>query len=170
MIALGAGAAREIANVFQDLAARRDGPLALLLIVHDLQAARDADHHRVVGAADPLAFLAEDAHPIDDYVDGRDLVEQEVVALAGGALDRLLAAGAEPEGRVRLLDRGGFDDDVVVAAPAALVREAALAGPGPANDVDRLVETRGRLLLRDAEAGELIGAITLADAKIEAAV
>src|SRR2546421_10689485 len=54
--------------------------------------------------------------------------------------------------------------------PAALIREPALAGPGAADYVDRLVEPRGRLLLRDAEAGKFIGAVALADAENETAV
>ena len=170
MVALGAGAAREIADILQDLAARRDRALALFLVMDDLQPARDPDHHRIIGAADPLAFFAEDAHPVDDDIDRRNLVEQQIVALARRPLDRLLAAGAEPEGRVRLLDRSRLDDDVVVMPPAALIREPTLAGPGAADHVDRLVEPRGRLLLRDAEAGKLIGAVALADAEIEAAV
>ena len=61
VVPLGAGAAREVADVLQHLAARADRLLALLLLVDDLQAARHADHHRVVGAPDRLALLAE--HP-----------------------------------------------------------------------------------------------------------
>jgi len=41
---------------------------------------------------------------------------------------------------------------------------------GLADHVDRLVEPRGRLVLRDAEAGKLVRAVALADAEIEAAV
>src|SRR5439155_16552919 len=123
-----------------------------------------------VGPADPLAFLAEDAHPVDDHVDRRDLVEQQIVALARGAPDRLGAAGAEPEGRVRLLDRRRLDDDVVVTAPFAAVGEPALAGPGLADHVDCLVEPRRRLVLRDTESGKLVRAVALADAEIEPAI
>ena len=63
VIALGAGAAREVADVLQHLAPGQDRAPALLVVVHDLQPARDPDHHRVVAAADRLAFLAEDARP-----------------------------------------------------------------------------------------------------------
>src|SRR5438128_1681732 len=100
MIALGARAARQIADILQDLAARRDGALALFLVMDDLQPARDPNHHRIIEAADPFAFLAEDAYPVDDHVNRRNLVEQQVVALARGALDRLLAAGPEPAGPI----------------------------------------------------------------------
>ena len=170
VIALGAGAARQVADILQDLAPGQDGAPAFLVVVDDLQSARHPDHHRVVAAADRFAFLAEDAHPVDDHVYGRDLVEQQVVALARGAADRLGAAGAHPERRVRLLDRGGLDDDVVVAPPFSLVGEAALAGPRLADHVDRLVEPRGRLVLLDTEAGEFVGPVALADAEIEPAV
>src|SRR5437868_11351195 len=152
MIALGAGAAREIADILQDLAAGDDRTLALFFIVHDLQPARDPDHHRIIGAADPLAFFAEDAHPVDDDIDWRNLVEQQIVALARRPLDRLLAAGAKPEWRVRLLDRSRLDDDVVVMPPAALIREPALVGPGAWVEVYCLVDTSGRSTQRGAEA------------------
>src|SRR5712691_3941540 len=69
-----------------------------------------------------------------------------------------------------LLDRRRLDDDVVVMPPFAVIGKPALAGPRLADHRDRLVEARGRLLLRDAEAGELIGAIALADAEIEPSV
>ena len=52
VIALGAGAARQVADILQDLAPGQDGAPALLVVVDDLQPARDPDHHRVVAAAD----------------------------------------------------------------------------------------------------------------------
>ena len=101
---------------------------------------------------------------------GRDLVEQQVVALARRAADRLLAAGAEPERRVRLLDRARLDDDVVELPALAVMGKAAWRRPRLADHLHGFVEPLGRLLGRDAEAGELVAAVALADAEIEAAV
>src|SRR5216683_1745325 len=55
-----------------------------------------------------------------------------------------------------LLDRRRLDDDVVVTPPSAVIGKPALAGPCLADHRDRLVEARGRLLLRHAEAGEMM--------------
>ena len=117
----------------------------------------DADHHRIVAPPDPLAFVAEGGDALDDQVGRGDLVEQQIVALARGAADRFGAAGAEPERRVRLLDRVRLDDDVVEVPALAVMREPALARPRLADHVHRLVEPLGRLVWRDAEAGEFVG-------------
>src|SRR5215472_4714929 len=170
VITLRTGPAREIADVPEHLAAGLDRLLALGWLADDLQPARHADHHRVIAPADRLALLAEHLDALDDQVGRRDLVEQQFVALARRPLDRFGAARAEPERRVRLLDRARLDDDIVVAVPLALVRKAFTARlPGQADDLHRLVEALGRLGLRHAEAGELISAITLADAEVEPA-
>src|SRR5271155_2915157 len=169
-VTLGTGAAGEVADVLQYLPAGDDRPSALLFVVHDLQPAGDADHHRVVTPPDPLAFMAEGGDALDDQIGRSDLVEQQIVALARGAADRLGTAGAEPEGRMRLLNRVGLDDDVVEMPALTMMRKPALARPRLADHVHRLVEPLGRLLGRDAEAGEFVGAIALADPEIEAAI
>src|SRR6202030_4584582 len=100
-VTLGAGTAGEIADILQHLPASDDRPFALLLVMHDLQPAGDAYHHRVVTPADPLAFMAEGGDALDEQIGGSDLVEQQIVAVARRASDRFGAAGAEPERRVR---------------------------------------------------------------------
>ena len=114
--------------------------------------------------------MAEGGDALDDQIGRRDLVEQQIVALARGAADRLGAAGAHPERRMRLLDRRRLDGDVVVVPQLAVIGKPALGRPRLADDLDRLVETLGRLLLRDAEAGKFIRPVALADAEIEPAV
>ena len=152
---------------FKHLPAGRDRPFAFLVVVDDLQAPSDADRHRVPDPAGPLAFLAEGGDAVDDQAGRGDLIEQQVVAIARGAADRLRAAGAEPERRMRLLDRARLDDDIVVAPALALIGEPAGRGPRLADYFHRLVEALGRLLGRDAEAGKFVRAITFADAEIE---
>ena len=122
---------------------------------------------RIVGAADALALLAEDRDALDDLVGLGELVEQQVVALARGAPDAVVAAGGEPQRRVRALQRLGLDHDVVVVPVLAAMAEAALGGPRLADDLHRLVEALGGLVDRDAEAVELGLAVALADAEID---
>src|SRR5215471_6124339 len=133
-IALGAGAAREIADILEHLPAGEDRPFALLVVVHDLQPASHADHHRVVRPAGPFAFTAERRNTLDDQIGRRNLIEEQIVALARGAADRFRAAGTEPERRVRLLDRARLDDDVVETPALAVVRKPPGARPGLAYD------------------------------------
>ena len=78
-----------------------------------------------------LAFLAEDRDALDDLVGLGELVEQQIVALARGAPDAVVAAGGQPERRVRALQRLGLDHDVVVVPVLAVVAEAALAWSTP---------------------------------------
>ena len=120
-IALGARTAGEVADVLQHLPACDDRPFALLLVVHNLQAAGDANHHRVVSAPDPLAFVTEGGNALDDEIGRRDLVEQQIVAFACGAADRFGTASAEPEGRMGLLDRARLDDNIVIMPPLAAI-------------------------------------------------
>ena len=109
-------------------------------------------------------------HPLDDQIDGRDLVEQQVEPLLRRAPDQLEATGPHPQRRMRLLHGARLDDDVVEVPALAVVREAVAGGPGLAQERQGLVEALGRLLDGDAEARELRRAVALADAEIEAAV
>ena len=58
--AVGELVAREIADHAQHALARRVGGRTLALVMDHLQRPRGRHHQRIVGAADPLAFLAED--------------------------------------------------------------------------------------------------------------
>ena len=114
-----------------------------------------------------LAFLAEDGDALDDLVDLRELVEQEIIALARRPADAVVAAGGQPDRRVRALQRLGLDDDIVVVPELAVMAEPALAGPRLADDLHRFVEALGGLGDGNAEAVELGLAVAFADAEIE---
>jgi hypothetical protein len=114
--------------------------------------------------------VPEGGDTLDDQIGRRDLVEQQIVSLARRAADRLGTPGAQPERRMRLLDRARFDDDVVEMPALAMMGEASRTRPRLADHRHRLVEALGRLLGRNAKAGEFVSAVTLADAEIEAAV
>src|SRR5208282_3716885 len=120
--------------------------------------------------ADPRAFGLEGGDPVDRQIDRADLVEQQIVALARRPRDRFGAAGAHPERRMGFLDRRRLDHDVLEMPALAVMREAPGRAPRLADDLDRLVEALGRLVLWDAEALELGRPVTLADAEIDPAV
>src|SRR5207248_5619332 len=109
-------------------------------------------------------------HAFGDGVRPAALAQQEIVALLGGIADRVGAGRADPEWRMRLLHRRRFDDHILVMPVFAVMREAAGAGPGLAQEGERLLIALLRFLHRDAEAVKLAPAIALADPEIEAAV
>src|SRR5262245_36593423 len=158
---IGPRPASEIADVLQHIAASDDRLLALFFIVHDLQPSGDADHRWIVRPSNPLALPAEGRNPFDDQIGRCDLVEQEIVAFACGAADRLGAAGAEPERRMRLLDWARLDDDIVEPPALALIGEPAWRRPRLADHLHGLIKPLGRLLGRNAEAREFIAAVAL---------
>ncbi len=86
-ITLGIRAARKIADVFQHLPADRDRAPPLFLVVNNLQPAGDADRQRIPAATNSFAFVAEHRDPFDDQIGRGDLVEQKIIAFAGGATD-----------------------------------------------------------------------------------
>src|SRR5262249_48124340 len=148
-------------------AALREGVPPLLLVAHDLHCARDAHPHAI--EALPLLFDlgAINRNALDGELDGRDLVEQKIVALLSGATDSFRASRPHPEWWMRLLHRPRLDHDVTKIPVLALMREAPLRRPRLAQERHAFLEALGRLRLRDAEALEFGIAIALADAEIE---
>src|SRR5690349_3414206 len=166
--------AGEVADHAQHALARRVGGSSLALVMDHLQRPSRRHHQRIVAPADPLAFLAEDRDALDDLVGLRQLVEQQIVALARGTPDAVVAAGGKPQRRVRALQGLGLDHDVLVVPALAMMAEAApilVIGCRPrlADDLHRLVEPIGRLGDRDAEAVELGLAVAFAVAEVDAA-
>src|SRR6516225_4461578 len=160
---LGTRTAGEVADVFEHISAGDDRSLALLLIVHDLQPSGHTNRRRVVRPADPLAFLAKGRDAVDDQISGRDLVEQQIVAFARGTADRLSAAGAEPEWRMRLLDRARLDHDVVEPPALVVIREPLLCRSRLSDQLLCRVVPLLRPLLFDAETRHRIAPLPLAD-------
>jgi len=70
---------------------------------------------------------------------------------------------------VRSLRRRRLDHDVVELPVFSAVGERLVSGPRLKDHSERLVEPRVGFLHRHAKAGELVVAIALADAEIEAA-
>jgi hypothetical protein len=103
-----------------------------------------------------------------EHVRRRELVQHQVAAAFGHAPDRSRTARRHPDRWMRLLGDGRLDHDILELPVAPLVREASGRGPRPDDHGQGLLETRFGLLHRDAEALELVVAITLADAEIEA--
>src|SRR5690348_10395378 len=136
----------------------------------ELQAPGCADHGGIVSAPGLQTLFAEHRDALDRQIDWRDLIEQQVIALARGAADRVLAAGAEPEGRVGPLRRRRLDDDILVVPALAVMREPCGARPRLANNLHRLIEALGRFGHRHAEAAEFLIAIAFADAEFEAPI
>src|SRR6516225_5604270 len=83
--------------------------------------------------------------------------------------DRILAAGPHPDRRVRSLRCRRLDHDVVELPVSSAVGERLVRGPRLEDHGKRLVEPRVGFLHRHAKTGELVVAIALADAEIEAA-
>ncbi len=86
-----------------------------------------------------------------------------------GAADRGFAAGRDPERRMRLLRRRRLDHDVVELPEFSAVREALARRERLGHHLDRFLEPRLGLLRWNAEAGELVVPVALADAEIEPA-
>ena len=139
-------------------------------VLDDLQRARGGNHAWPIQPPKALQLALVDRHALDGEIDRGNLVEQEIETALRRALDQLEAAGSHPQGRMRLLGRARLDDDVVEVPAPAVMREAALGGPGFAQEGHGLLEALGRLLDGNAEARELVLAIALAHAEVEAAV
>src|SRR5437763_1278446 len=143
--------------------------LLLGVIVTDKKRAGDADLHRVKPPSLRLdsGFVGGDRAA--DIGRRGVLPEQEIVAALGDLADRAFAAGAHPDRRMRPLRGRRLDDDVVEPPVMAAMRERLVRGPRLDDDVEAFVEPRVGLVHIDAEAGEFIVAVALADAEIEPA-
>ena len=170
LVALRTGAAGEPADGRQHLGPERVGALPLRLGANDLQRARQGDLSGTIAAAELAKLAPVGCHALDDQIDRRNLVEQQVEPLAGGTPNRLEAAGSHPQGRMRLLHRARLDDDALELPAPSAVREAIGGGPRRAQEGHGLLEPLGRLLDRDAKARELRRPIALADAEVQAPV
>ncbi len=139
------------------------------LILGDEESARDADIHRIENAALRFHGFLEDRDALADRFDRGELIEQKIIAARRDLADRMRIAGRHPHRRMRLLRRRRLDDDVLEAPELAVMREALLRRPGLHDHVERFIEARVGFLDRQAEAGEFVVPIALADAEIEPA-
>src|SRR5258708_6259100 len=90
------------------------------------------------------------------------------MATRGDAPDRISMPRSLPKRRMRLLDRRGFDNDIVELPELSIERETLIRRPGLGDDVDGFLEARLCVFHRDAEADELIMPVALADTEVEA--
>src|SRR6185312_7603235 len=167
MISLGAGAARQSADPFQNLMTCRDRGVAFRFTTQQLEAARDANLQRIERPAHAGAFIAEGGDTGDRQVDWAELIEQKIVAFARGAADRLLAAGTEPERRMGTLLGRRLDQDIVEMPALAVMRKTSDVAPRLANHSHRLVEVPAGIGGVDTEPREFRLAIAPADTEIE---
>ena len=149
-------------------AARFSACVRLGLVVGDMKLARDRDLHRVERQAVPPPLGAEQRDALAELLGRGILIEDQVEAALGGAADRGVAGGRDPERRMRLLRRRRLDHDVVELPEPAAMREALARDERLGHHLDRFLEARLGLLDRDAEARELVVPVALADAEIEA--
>ncbi len=89
VIGLGAGAARQAADSLQHLEPGRDGGGAFRFLLQELKAARHPDLQRIVTPPDARAFRLKRGDAVGNQLDRRELIEQQIVALARGATDRI---------------------------------------------------------------------------------
>src|SRR3984957_2393535 len=138
-------------------------------ILGHIEGAGDTDIDRVEHAAVLLQRRLVDGDALGDGFERGKLIEQQVIAARRNLADRVRAAGAHPDRRMRLLRGRRLDDDVLEIPIFAVMREALLRRPGFHDDIERLVETRIGFRDRHAEAGKLIVPVALAGAEIEPA-
>jgi hypothetical protein len=100
-------------------------------------------------------------------LDIRELVEQQPVPGRRRGPDRPFAPGSDPDRRMRLLLGPRLDHDVAEAPVRAVVGEPLGAGPGPDHHREALLVASLRLGRVDAEAVELVGAVSEADAEVQ---
>src|SRR5262249_14485230 len=140
------------------------------LVPGNVHLARNRHLERIEAAAARLDLGAELRDACANRLDRRELVEDEIAAALGREVYRGCAAGCHPERWMGFLAGRRLDDDVLVSPEAAVMGEAPVRRPRRPDDLERLGEPRVGFLDRNAEAGEFVVAITLADAEIEPAV
>ena len=121
LIALGTASTRQSSNRLQHLHAQFVGLLALGLVAHDLQGSRHANLAGAMGSTLSLQGLAVGRNPLDDEVDRRNLIEQQIKALLRRTPDRFETAGSHPQWWMRLLDRARFDNDILKMPTASVI-------------------------------------------------
>src|SRR5207245_11335627 len=117
-----------------------------------------------------LDLALEDRDALAGLLDRRELVEEEVVAALRDPGDRFRVAGPHPERRVGLLSRRRLHDHVVELPVLAAMGPGRIRRPRLHDHLERFLEAPVALLHRNAEAGELVVAISLADPEIETPV
>ena len=149
---------------------RRHRRIALGWSVGDIERPGDGSPHRVPDPADLGQRLAVEGEPFQRDLQGLKLVEQQVIAAPRRRLQRFRSSCRHPKRRMRLLGGRRFDNDILERPALALMREAALGGPGGADHRHHLLEAFGGLLDRNLKPFELGKPIALSDAEIKAAM
>jgi hypothetical protein len=106
-----------------------DRVLLVLLVLGDVEFARDTDFHWIIGAANGLQFSLEEFEPVLDQIRTGELVEQEIETAHRDLADRGLTARTHPDHGPRPLDGGGLDDDILEIPELAVMGEAPFGGP-----------------------------------------
>src|SRR6202012_3204866 len=130
-----------------------DRVLLVLLVLGDVELARDTDFHWIVGTANRLQFRLEEFEPVPDQIRAGELVEQKVKTARCNLADRGLTAGTHPDRWPRPLCGGGLNDDVLEIPELAVMREPPVGGPCLEDNLQAFLEPLLGLLARDAEAG-----------------
>jgi len=154
------------------LARRHPGLEGLLPLggrLHDVDGSGDRHLHRVEPPSARFHFRLEQRDAVADLLDRSELIEQEVIAELGDLLDRLRPAGPHPQRRMRLLRRGRLDHDVVELEVLAAMGPRAIGRPRLEHHLEALVEPLVGLFHRNAESGELVVPVALADAEVDPA-
>src|SRR5262245_47814511 len=138
-------------------------------VARDEDISSDGNAHRVERVACCLKLAPVKRDTFADLLRRRELVKQKITAAARASRDRGLAAGGQPQWRMRPLVRWRFDDYRVEAKEAAMVGKGLLRGERTQEHIQHLFEARLGLLGRHGKAREFVMAIALAHPKIEPA-
>src|SRR4029077_2629267 len=146
-------------------------PRGLLVgtILRHVELARDRYLHRIEHAAACFAFGFVNGNALAERRRRSVLVENEIEPAGSGTPDRMWVACGDPQRRMGPLRRWRLNDDILEVPETALVRKAFARGPGACHHFDRFLEARFGLLGCNLKSLEFAVAVTLADAKIEAA-
>ena len=163
------GAARERQQSAVDLRLPLECLVLLGGVLGDEDIAGDGDAHRLEHVPGRLELTPVERDAFRDLPRGRKLVEQEIEAAPRAGRDRAVAAGRQPQRRVRPLVGRRLDHHLVEAEEAAAVRERIVRGERAHQHVEHFLEARLGFGGRHGEARELVVAVALADAEIEPA-